>query len=255
MNKCSLCLSELFDDIEIDENEQDEAKVHNDLLQKLQENQKTLLLNLQTTGNKCGAGGTDAEGYQTIALSRCKGNHLYHKECLHNQLGNAKGDFIKCAVCETTYGIRVGEMPDGVLSWKLTTEACQGYESYQTIEFLYRFPNGIRDGTSFTGTSRAAFLPASSEGVVVFKMLVEGFRRRLSFLVGTSLTTGRKNTVVWAGLHHKTSLWGGEFGYPDPGYLARVTDELKMRDLEPETVKDHKINIHQGQITLSGNQI
>jgi len=43
---------------------------------------------------------------------------------------------------------------------------------------------------------------------------------------------------VWSGIHHKTSPAGGTFGYPDPTYLDRVTDELKARDITPETVKD-----------------
>ena len=37
---------------------------------------------------------------------------------------------------------------------------------------------------------------------------------------------GRDNTVVWAGIHHKTSQGSGPFGYPDNTYLARVQQEL-----------------------------
>lgn len=59
-------------------------------------------------------------------------------------------------------------------------------------------------------------------------MLAEAFRRRLTFKVGTSITTGAQNTVVWQGIHHKTSPNGGtsHFGYPDPTYFERVTSEL-----------------------------
>lgn len=60
-------------------------------------------------------------------------------------------------------------------------------------------------------------------------LLAEAFKRRLTFIVGTSQTTGQKNSVVWAGLHHKTSASGGNFGWPDPTYFQRVTDELKDR--------------------------
>ena len=35
VNKCPLCLCELFDDIEVDENEKDQGKVHSDLMEKL----------------------------------------------------------------------------------------------------------------------------------------------------------------------------------------------------------------------------
>lgn len=62
-------------------------------------------------------------------------------------------------------------------------------------------------------------------------MLVEAFKRRLTFMVGTSVTTGATNQVVWSGIHHKTSPTGGtsNFGYPDPTYFRRVTEELESR--------------------------
>ena len=44
----------------------------------------------------------------------------------------------------------------------------------------------------------------------------------MTFIVGTSLTTGQTNTAVWAGIHHKTSSHGGPFGYPDKTYFSRV---------------------------------
>ncbi len=58
-------------------------------------------------------------------------------------------------------------------------------------------------------------MPKNKEGHLVLGMLILAFIRRLTFLVGTSLTTGSKDTVVWAGIHHKTSLSGGAFGFPD----------------------------------------
>jgi deltex-like protein len=47
--------------------------------------------------------------------------------------------------------------------------------------------------------------------------------------VGTSITTGQTNCVCWAGIHHKTSPHGGNFGWPDPTYFERVRAELSMR--------------------------
>ena len=45
------------------------------------------------------------------------------------------------------------------------------------------------------------------------------------------MTTGQTNTTVWAGIHHKTNMYGGtsSFGYPDATYLNRVTNELADR--------------------------
>jgi len=36
------------------------------------------------------------------------------------------------------------------------------------------------------------------------------------FTIGTSVTTGMKDVVVWNGIHHKTSMKGGaaNYGYP-----------------------------------------
>ena len=102
-------------------------------------------------------------------------------------------------------------MPNGSMEWKTVNQPLAGFENYNTIEMLYIFPDGyLKDtNTHYTGTGRRAFLPTSPEGIIVFKMLVEAFKRRMSFIVGTSLTTGQKNTVVWAGLHHKTSKYPG----------------------------------------------
>ena len=59
------------------------------------------------------------------------------------------------------------------------------------------------------------------------------FQRKLTFLVGTSVTTGRKNTVVWSGIHHKTNTHGGvsHFGWPDETYFDRVKSELSDRGI------------------------
>ncbi len=64
----------------------------------------------------------------------------------------------------------------------------------------------------------------------------------MTFSVGTSLTSGQKNTVVWAGVHHKTSLKGGQFAYPDNTYMLRVTEELEARGIDKKTVRDINID-------------
>ena len=69
------------------------------------------------------------------------------------------------------------------------------------------------------------------EGIECLGLLVVAFERKLPFLVGTSITTGRSNTVVWSGIHHKTNTSGGtsHFGWPDETYFARVKGELSDR--------------------------
>ena len=125
------------------------------------------------------------------------------------------------------------------MSWSISKRSLPGFPKSDTINFDYNFPCGtLPDGKSYSGTGRSAYLPATPEGIEVFKMIVCGFRRRLNFMVGTSLTTGCTDTVVWSGVHHKTSQHGGQFGYPDKTYLSRVTEELGARNITKETVKD-----------------
>jgi len=73
-------------------------------------------------------------------------------------------------------------------------------------------------------------LPDIPEGRESLALLVKAFERRMSFLVGTSVTTGEKDVVVWS-VHHKTSTHGGSsrFGYPDPTYFNRLKLELADR--------------------------
>lgn len=126
-------------------------------------------------------------------------------------------------------------------------------------------------GRTFHGTRRTALLPDNDDGREVLSLLRRAFDSRLVFTVGAarvrgvscrhrcahstrtgrSVTTGRDDCVVWAGIHHKTSatggsakcVWnagdlrtvlkrtdlgagGGSYGYPDPTYFSRVKGEL-----------------------------
>ncbi len=53
------------------------------------------------------------------------------------------------------------------------------------------------------------------------------WERKLTFTIGTSVTTGASDTVVWNEIHHKTSPSNHSgHGYPDPAYLDNVLMEL-----------------------------
>jgi len=116
-----------------------------------------------------------------------------------------------------------------------------GYESLRTIVIQYEFPSGTQvtihpnPGKRYHGTSRTAYLPANPEGLEVLELLKRSFRRRKSFTVGTSITTGRSDCVIWNGVHHKTNTHGGTscFGYPDPTYFQRVKEELAAKGIIP----------------------
>ena len=74
-------------------------------------------------------------------------------------------------------------------------------------------------------------------------MLKIAFDRKLTFVVGTSVTTGQKNTVVWNGIHHKTSLTGGTnyYGYPDPTYFNRVKEELASKGVIADDFQSYEL--------------
>jgi len=83
-------------------------------------------------------------------------------------------------------------------------------------------------GWPYHGTTRTAFLPQCPSGRKLLKRLKYAWKRGLTFTIGTSLTTGRSDSIVWASIHHKTSLSGGVgcHGYPDPYYFVNCNVEL-----------------------------
>ena len=66
------------------------------------------------------------------------------------------------------------------------------------------------------------------------------WQRRLTFTIGTSVTTGSTDTVVWNEIHHKTEAHSNHsgHGYPDPGYLDRVLLELAAQGVEDKQEED-----------------
>jgi hypothetical protein len=50
INKCTICLCELFDDVETNEEETDSVIAHNEVMSKLRDEQMKLLANMQAHG-------------------------------------------------------------------------------------------------------------------------------------------------------------------------------------------------------------
>jgi deltex-like protein len=128
-----------------------------------------------------------------VIMSKCT-DHCFHRECLEMQMKDQ--DNLRCAVCWQIYGVLSGEMPPGEMHWKLypkTTKLhCKGYQDFGVWEISYSFPDGkLKDGKRYTGTFRIAFLPDNPQGREVLALLIKAFERRLTFIVGTSVTTGR----------------------------------------------------------------
>ena len=131
-------------------------------------------------------------------------------------------------------------MPKGTMKAFIQNFHCSGYEQTETIEINYNFPSGFQNGIHYTGTRRRCFLPNTKEGREILGLLKVAFERKLTFTIGTSVTTEIKNTTVWNGIHHKTNISGGAtmFGYPDNTYFNRVKEELAAKGVSKENIKE-----------------
>jgi hypothetical protein len=217
---CSICICELYDGV-----------------YKLPAEKRNDLTKLQELGK---------EEIPVIQLSKCV-SHFFHKQCLAQGIMAEKQKitelFHKCCVCGAIYGVVIGTQPaNGRMTIQIVKNrelSLKGFEKCNTIEIIYSFPNGTMNGHKYDGTERVAFLPDNKEGREVLELLKICFERRLTFKVGTSVTTGMSNQVVWNGVHHKTHPNGGatNFGYPDPTYFNRVKEELAAKGITVADIK------------------
>ncbi|XP_052448421.1 E3 ubiquitin-protein ligase DTX3L [Carassius gibelio] len=171
---------------------------------------------------------------ECTVLPKCK--HRFCKDCLKRAFQLKP----TCPICGEIYGSLTGTQPKGgsmTVSWD--SSSLPGYEKYGTILISYHIPSGRQGdehpnpGMPYQGVSRIAYLPDSTEGRKVLKLLQRAFDQQLTFTIGRSSTTGQNNVVTWNDIHHKTSRDGGptRYGYPDPEYLKRVQDELKAKGI------------------------
>ena len=175
---------------------------------------------------------TESDSQNIIKLDKCSG-HYFHKDCIelcHKQA------HLRCPICGVIYGIMTGDMPKGSMRLIKYPSSAVDWEAYPNTDILevhYVFRGGKRDEILFPGTSRVAYLPYNDEGIEVLRLLIIAFERRLTFTIGTSVTTGRPNQIIWNGIHHKTALDGGPscFGYPDETYFSRVKEELAAKGI------------------------
>ncbi|XP_029362304.1 probable E3 ubiquitin-protein ligase DTX3 [Echeneis naucrates] len=162
-------------------------------------------------------------------------------KCLHSFCSQCIDSVFRfkpaCPICNTYHGLYTGTQPEGSMTVTRGWQRIPGYEHCGCITIHYSFPAGIQGpehpnpGVRYSSTFRTAYLPACEEGEKVLKLLRKAFDRRLVFTVGQSATTGLNNVITWNDIHHKTSIGGGpqSFGYPDPAYLLRVQEELRLK--------------------------
>jgi deltex-like protein len=180
-------------------------------------------------------------------------NHTFHHKCIEDCLNREP----KCPVCRAPVGEPQGRCPSGTMTIETSKQPCPGFsspsgtttiettkhqgrgfsswrskKSTTTIEILYSIPQGTQrayhenPSSPYQGTSRKAYLPNNEEGRRLLTRLKFAWTHGLTFTIGSSLTTGQRNCVVWTSIHHKTSLQGGPHAFPDPKYIDNCNESL-----------------------------
>uniref|UniRef100_A0A3Q0S448 E3 ubiquitin-protein ligase n=1 Tax=Amphilophus citrinellus TaxID=61819 RepID=A0A3Q0S448_AMPCI len=181
-------------------------------------------------------------------LAQC--GHQYHLQCLVAMYNNGNKDgSLQCPTCKTIYGVKTGNQPPGKMEYHVIPHSLPGHPDCKTIRIIYNIPPGIQGpehpnpGKPFTarGFPRHCYLPDSEKGRKVLRLLLVAWDRRLIFSVGTSSTTGESDTVIWNEVHHKTEFGSNltGHGYPDPGHLDNVLEELKAQGITEEEYKQN----------------
>ncbi|XP_069134982.1 LOW QUALITY PROTEIN: E3 ubiquitin-protein ligase DTX4-like [Argopecten irradians] len=184
-----------------------------------------------------GYGEGQKEATIVFQLSKC--SHMFHKLCINAMYeSGAKNGCVQCPTCKTIYGEKHGNCPRGVMEFHRLPQSLPGYTDCNTIRILYHIPPGVQGPDnphpgkrySTRGFPRVGFLPDNEKGRKILNLLIVAWKRRLTFTIGTSTTTGESDTVTWNEIHHKTELgtnYSGH-GYPDPNYLENVLMELAV---------------------------
>ncbi|VDD93127.1 unnamed protein product [Enterobius vermicularis] len=165
-----------------------------------------------------------------VQLKKCC--HAFHRSCLEEAFCRLQE---RCPICKRWYNVPKGNQP-AESTMTVTKHAGQvsGFpdaDGYYCIEYI--LPGGVqtyehpRPGLRYSGVRRYAYLPSTSEGKKILELFKLAFSSRLMFTVG-DCETGRRNVVIFNGIHNKTSLSGGpeKYGFPDPQYFDRVKREL-----------------------------
>lgn len=168
-------------------------------------------------GNKGNAGSDERDELCSICYNQkvnktLKCGHQYCKTCL-DEWAKRKAT---CPTCNRPFGEVKGNQPlDAQMSVTVVQRPLPGYKKYGMIVINYHVPSGVQGpehpnpGQRFYGTSRTAYLPNSTEGKELHRLLRKAFDARLVFTVGKSVTTGMDNMVTWNDIHHKTNIDGG----------------------------------------------
>lgn len=137
----------------------------------------------------------------------------------------------KCPTCGHVYRMP-GAQPSGTMTIREKLFSCEGAEGFATVVITYGFDDGKqnsrmwRPGNDYSGTQRMVVIPSDIRVAETLELLTSAFQNGYAFMVGDSVTTGQHDTVIWR-IHQKTATSGGaaKHGWPDAGYLQRLTAE------------------------------
>jgi len=233
---CTICMCTFHEEVEDPQEEkekEEKEKKETEEKEEKEEKEKEKEMDIEII---------EDESSDIVRLGTC--GHFFHVDCIVH----CYDGFITCPCCGTVYGVRTGPMPAGSMVIKRHEPGqvpLSSFEKYGTYQINYNFSNGTQDnrhpepGRSYKGTNRTAYFPDTPEGRELVKLFKVAWKRRLLFRVGTSVTTGHSNCVIWNGVHHKTNTSGGatNFGYPDEGYFDRVREELEGKGVTQEDAK------------------
>lgn len=183
---------------------------------------------------------------RVVQLRQC--GHLLHHACLAAMCQSSpQAGHLQCPVCKTLHGVKMGNQPPGHMTCTVLPVSLAGYEGCSTLQIMYHISPGIQGpehphpGRPYTarGFPRRGYLPDNDQGRQALALLATAWDRRLVFTVGESATTGEEDTVTWNEIHHKTHMWGGARGYPDPDYLERLLAELRAHGVTTPNASPH----------------
>jgi len=164
-----------------------------------------------------------------IVAKMKKCGHSFCLDCIQEALSHNN----RCPTCRTILGQVRGQMPTGKMSVTRSSMKCKGHENCRgSLVITYDIQAAVQriymqnPGVNHSGKYETAYLPDNDEGRKLLERLKYAFSRGLTFVVGTSMTTGATNVVTWATIHHKTSPNNGPHGFPDPSYFANCNSEL-----------------------------
>ena len=183
-----------------------------------------------------------------IQLCACAGDHFFHAECVAQYLAPKK----KCPLCGVKYGVEVGTQPDGIMTVRMVKDVDVAStrknenKNKGSIEIKHKFNSGIQikghqnPGQRYSSRTEYIYLPRTPQGMQILGMIRLGWKRRMLYTVGRSVTRSLDNVIIFNGIHFKTSRYGGptNYGYPDQYYFQRVKDEFNQKGININDIED-----------------